>query len=124
MFRLNPSDIKRQLKRLGIKNVEVDTPAVEEIIVRLEDGREIVAYTPQVMIVRVPGGAAMIQVVAETLEEREAQAGGQPEISEEDVKLVAEQAGVSMEEARQALEEASGDIAAAILLIEERKQAS
>lgn len=124
MFRLNPSDIKRQLRRLGIKNVEVDTPAVEEIVVRLEDGREIVAYTPQVMIVKIPGGAAMIQVVAEALEEREAQSSRQPVISDDDVKLVAEQTGVSLEEARRALEEAGGDIAAAILLIEERRQAS
>jgi len=41
-----------------------------------------------------------------------------PEVSEEDVRLVAEQAGVSLEEARRALEEAGGDIAEAILRLQ------
>jgi nascent polypeptide-associated complex subunit alpha len=38
-------------------------------------------------------------------------------ISEEDILLVAQQAGVSLEEARKALEEAEGDLAKAILML-------
>jgi nascent polypeptide-associated complex subunit alpha len=124
VFSLNPSDIKRQLRRLGLKNVDVETVEAEEVIIRSEGGKELVAYSPQVVIIKMPGGTAMIQIVAQSIEERERSIEEAPSISEEDVRLVAEQTGVSLEEARKALEEAGGDIAAAILLIEERKQAS
>jgi nascent polypeptide-associated complex subunit alpha len=40
------------------------------------------------------------------------------EIPEEDVRLVADQTGKSMEEAKKALEETGGDLAKAILLIQ------
>jgi nascent polypeptide-associated complex subunit alpha len=39
-------------------------------------------------------------------------------LSEEDVKLVADQTGKSVEEARKALEECEGDLAKAILLLQ------
>ncbi len=123
MFRLNPAELKRQFKKLGLKNVEIEAPETEEVIIKLADGKTIVAPNPQVMIVRVPGGSAMIQVVAEQLEVIEEEAS-ETQLIEEDVKFVAEQAGVSIEEARRALEEAGGDIAAALMLLAERKQAS
>ncbi|HIQ23466.1 MAG TPA: NagC family transcriptional regulator [Pyrodictium delaneyi] len=125
MFRFSPGDLKKQLKRLGLKNVDVETLEVEEIIVRQRDGKELVLVAPQAIVVKMPGGAIMMQVMAQRAEETEAQ---RPEdtasFSEEDVRLVAEQTGVSLEEARRALEEAEGDIAAAIMLIEERRQAA
>ncbi|RUM46625.1 MAG: NagC family transcriptional regulator [Hyperthermus sp.] len=125
MFRLNPAEVRRQFKRLGLKNVKVDVINAEEIAVRLEDGREIVLHTPQALLIRMQGNAVMLQAVSSTIEEREygGEATGQ-DISEDDVRLVAEQAGVSLEEARNALKEAGGDIAAAIMLIEERRKAS
>jgi len=126
LFRLNPNELKRQLKKLGLKNVEVKMLDAEEIVIRLSDGRELVAAAPQVMLMQVPGGAAMLQVVAESLEERQSSpmAGEETQLSEEDVKFVAEQAGVSLDEAREALREVGGDIAAALMLLEERKRAS
>jgi len=118
------------LKKLGIKNVEIKNIDAEEVVIRTLDGREIVAPNPQVVIMEVPGTSAMIQVVATELIERTPQ----PEainnvpadtgVNDEDARLVAEQTGVSLEEAREALKEANGDLAAAIMLIEERKQAS
>ena len=61
----------------------------------------------------------MIYVIGEPVRvEAKSEAGETPEISEEDVALVAEQAGVSLEEARRALEETGGDIAAAILRLQ------
>jgi len=39
-------------------------------------------------------------------------------VAEEDVKLVADQTGKSMEEAKKALEESGGDLAKAILLLQ------
>lgn len=125
MFRFSPSDLKKQLKRLGLKNVDVEAIEAEEIIVRQRDGKELVLVAPQAVVVKMPGGAIMMQVMAQRVEEREAQKPGEaPSFSEEDVRLVAEQTGVSLEEARRALEEAEGDIAAAIMLIEERRRAA
>ncbi len=125
MFRLNPAEIKRQLKRLGIKNVDVDVFTAEEVTIQLEDGRTLVAATPQVMVVKLPTGQAMIQVVTQSLEERTGEAEeSAASFSEDDINLIVEQTGVTPEEARKALEEAGGDLAAAIMLIEERKRAS
>ncbi|MCW4036252.1 MAG: nascent polypeptide-associated complex protein, partial [Candidatus Bathyarchaeota archaeon] len=60
-------------------------------------------------------GQRMYQIaggsVTETAVEKEL------EIPEEDVLLVAQQAGVSMERARVALEDAEGDLARAILML-------
>ncbi|ABM80338.1 nascent polypeptide-associated complex protein [Hyperthermus butylicus] len=123
MFRLNPADIRRQFKRLGIK-ADVDVVEAEEVIVRKTDGKTLVLANPQVLLVKMQGGMVMLQAVSNSVEEVEAIGEKAPEISEEDVRLVAEQAGVSLEEARRALEEVGGDIAAAILLLEERKKAS
>ena len=44
------------------------------------------------------------------------------EITEEDVELVAEQCNVSKEEARKALEECNGDIAEAIVKLQEKNE--
>ncbi|MFZ1039157.1 MAG: hypothetical protein WAN53_04665, partial [Candidatus Bathyarchaeia archaeon] len=41
-------------------------------------------------------------------------------ISEEDARLVADQTGKSLEEAKKALEESGGDLAKAILLLQSR----
>ena len=123
MFRLNPADLRRQFKRLGIK-ADVDVVEAEEVLIRKPDGKTLVLTNPQVLLVKMQGGMVMLQAVSNTIEEVEETTGKAPEISEEDVRLVAEQAGVSIEEARKALEEAGGDIAAAILLLEERKKAS
>ncbi|KSW11360.1 hypothetical protein CF15_00370 [Pyrodictium occultum] len=124
MLRFNPNELKKQLKRLGLKNVDIETLEAEEIVIRKREGRELVLITPQALVVKMPGGALMLQAFAQQVEEREAglETVG-AEVSEEDVRLVAEQTGVSLEEARKALEEAEGDIAAAIMLIEERKRA-
>ncbi len=121
MFRLSPTDIKRAFKRLGIK-VDVSEVKAEELIIRTMDGKELVMASPQtVLLIKMPGETVMVQAVG-SIEERSSEE--KVEISEEDVRLVAEQAGVSIEEARQALLEAGGDIAAAIMLLEERRKAS
>ena len=67
----------------------------------------------------------MIQVVATELQRRESSSSeSMQEVSQEDVEFVAQQAGVSIEEAKQALIEAGGDLAAALMLLEERKKAT
>ncbi len=124
MFRISASELKRQFKRMGLK-ADVKELDAEKIVITTTDGKEYEMVSPQaVLLVKLPGGVSMIQAIG-GIEEREAAREEKPqvEITEEDVRLVAEQAGVSLEEARQALIETSGDIAEAILRLEERKHA-
>lgn len=120
MLGLNPRDLRKAMKRLGIKVEEVQAVRV---VIELEGGSRLVVEDPQVMVMRARGQPPMIYVVGEPVEEKPVESGegggeGGVEISEEDVALVAEQAGVSLEEARRALEEAGGDIAEAILRLQ------
>ncbi len=123
MFRFDPKELRKQLRRLGLRDVKIEPVSAEEVIIRTEEGKELAIPSPQVLLMRMKGGAVMLQVMGQSIEEREVAREEAPQISEEDIKFVAEQTGVSIDEARQALEEAGGDIAAAIMLIEERKRA-
>ena len=115
----SPRDLARALRRMGVRMEELDA---ERVVVELRDGRVLEVNPPAaVMVLRVKGQPPMLYVIGEPREveakpaEEEAGEAGGVEVSEEDVMLVAEQAGVSPEEARRALIEAGGDIAAAIL---------
>jgi len=115
MLGFNPRDLRRILKRMGLTVEELE---VEEARLVLRDGRELLVREPgSVALIKGKGQPSMIYIVGGELEEarREEETPKAPEFSEEDVALVAEQAGVSLEEARRALEESGGDIAAAIL---------
>jgi nascent polypeptide-associated complex subunit alpha len=95
------------MKMMGIQQEEVDAT---EVIIRTPE-KEIVIVNPSV--VKIKGmGPDNFQVSGE-IHEREIST--EPEISEEDIKTVAEQAKVSTEKAKEALEESKGDIAEAIL---------
>jgi nascent polypeptide-associated complex subunit alpha len=99
------------MKQMGLKMDELSD--IERVILQ-GSKREIVIEGPAVTSINVQG-QKMYQVaggtVTETSMERE------PEIPEEDVLLVAQQAGVSMERAKAALEDAGGDLARAILML-------
>lgn len=110
MMGLSPRDVRRALKRMGIEAEELK---VTRVTLETEDGRRLVVESPEVLVVRARGQPTMLYVVGEP---REVKAEERlAEVSEDDVKLVAEQAGVDMETARRALIEAKGDIAEAIL---------
>ncbi|MGC9071223.1 MAG: nascent polypeptide-associated complex protein [Acidilobus sp.] len=107
---INPRELRRALKRIGIDAEELN---ITKVSLETADGRVLVVDSPQVMVVRAKGQPTMIYVVGEP---KEVKAETRPiEVSEEDVRLVAEQAGVDAETARRALIEAKGDIAEAIL---------
>lgn len=109
---VNPRELRRALKRMGI---EAEDVGASRVVVELRDGRRLVVDEPQVILVRARGQPTMIYVVGEPREEAPQAAQPQVQVSEEDVRLVAEQAGVDLETARRALIEANGDIAEAIL---------
>jgi len=118
MRRLSPREFRRLAERMGLQIGELEN--VEEVIIRLSD-RELVFESPRVTIMKVQN-EMLYQVIGTPVERpREREEKTELEITEEDIQLVALQAGVSEEEARKALEEAEGDLAKAILLLTSRK---
>jgi nascent polypeptide-associated complex subunit alpha len=104
---MNPKQMKKMMKRMGIQMSEVDA---ERVVIKCVD-REIVIDNPQVIRSAVQG-QDMFQVSGDVREEAGEVA---LDFSAEDVKLVAEQAGVSEAKAKAALGECGGDLAEAIL---------
>jgi nascent polypeptide-associated complex subunit alpha len=104
---MNPRQMRMAMKKLGIQQEEI---AAKEVIIRLED-KEIVISNPSVTKVNMMGQDTY-QVVGE---ESERSLSSEPEISEEDITTVAEQAGVSKEKAEQAIKDSKGDLAGAIM---------
>ncbi|WP_297513199.1 nascent polypeptide-associated complex protein [Thermococcus sp.] len=106
MMGMNPRQMKKLMRQLGIKMEELE--GVNEVVLKLE-GKEIVLKNP-VVTVMVVQGEKTYQIVPGSEEVREV-----IEIPEEDIELVMEQAGVDRETALKALKETKGDIAEAIL---------
>ena len=104
---MNPRKMQQMMKRMGIAQQEIDA---KEVIIRCED-KEIVITNPQVSKVNMMGQQTY-QVVGE---EQERELDTTPEINEEDIKTVAEQAKVDEEKAKEAIQKAKGDIAQAIM---------
>ena len=112
MFRrVDRRQMERMMKQMGIKARELE--GVQEVLIKFAD-REIVLQDPQVTLTEMAGQRSY-QVVGREFERK-------PEFepSEEDVKLVMEQAGVDREAAVRGLLEANGDIAEAILKLKVR----
>lgn len=102
------------MKRLGIKVEELR--GVKEVIIVLSD-KKIVIEGAEVTVMDMQGQKTY-QVVGEARElpiDGDTGAKVGPKIPIEDIKMVAEKAGVSEAEARKALEDTGGDIAEAII---------
>ncbi len=119
LYPINPREIKKMMKRLGI-DVE-DLNDVLSVTIELKD-KELVIKNPQVTVMKFQG-QKIYQVIGSTEEilTKEAVIENKPKYTEEDVRFVMEQAGVSREDALKALEMSGGDIAQAILLLSEGK---
>ncbi|OYT26129.1 MAG: nascent polypeptide-associated complex protein [Candidatus Altiarchaeales archaeon ex4484_96] len=105
---MNPRQMKQMMKRMGIKADDIDA----ELVIIHGANEEIIVEGPSVMRM-VVSGQEMYQVAGGKVRVEKTEA--KVEIEEEDVQLVAEQTGVSQDDARKALMEAEGDIAAAIM---------
>jgi len=101
------------MQRMGMNMETVED--VKEVVIKTPS-KEIIIEEPEVAILQVQG-QRIYQVaggkVTEKAPERKA-----PTVPEEDVRLVADQTGKSVDEARKALEESGGDLAKAILLLQ------
>jgi len=99
--------MQQMMKRMGIKQVEI--PATE-VIIKTEE-KEIVITEPSVSKVNMMGKETF--QISGQINEREKIT--ESEISEDDIKTVMEQANVDEEKAKEALEKAGGDLAKAIM---------
>ncbi|ADQ67421.1 nascent polypeptide-associated complex protein [Halogeometricum borinquense DSM 11551] len=125
---MNPRKMKQMMKQMGIDVTELDA---EEVVIKTAD-EELVFTDAQVTRMDAQGQETY-QIVGQP-ESRElgsgddasavesadesSDVGGDEEIPESDVELVAQRAGVGKSDAREALEAENGDLAAAISRLE------
>jgi len=109
--RVSPREAKRMMQRMGLNMEGIQD--VEEVIIRTST-KEIIVENPEVAVLDMHG-QKIFQVTGQVSEKKIEK---EMEIPEEDVRLVADQTGKSMEEAKKALEETGGDLAKAILLLQ------
>jgi nascent polypeptide-associated complex subunit alpha len=102
-------DMMRALQRMGMQVKEIE--GAKEVVIITND-KKIVIDEPNVSAVTVQG-QQIYQIMGGT--QREEPLTKTDTVSEEDVRLVSEQAGVSLEEAKKALESTGGDLARAIV---------
>lgn len=98
--------MKQAMKKMGIKQEEIDAVRVDIICV----DKKIVISNPSVVKVNMMG-SDNFQISGDVSEEK------LESISSDDVETVVEQAKCSVDEAKKALEENDGDIAAAIIAL-------
>jgi len=100
------------MQRMGLNMTPL--PDVQEVVFRTTT-KEIIVKNPEVAVLDVRG-QKIFQVTGGGIEEKTLER--KLTIPEEDVRLVADQTGKTVEEARKALEETEGDLAKAILLLQ------
>lgn len=104
--RMNPRQMERMMRKMGLNMEEME--GVKEVVIYTET-REVHITDPSVTIMNVQGQKNF--QIQGTVTEKILKT----EIPREDVELVMEQAGVSEEEAKKALEDADGEPAEAII---------
>lgn len=108
---VNPRKMQQMMKKMGMQQTEIDA---NEVIIKTDD-KEIIISNPQVSKINMMGQETF-QITGNIAERS---ISSEPEISEDDIKTVTEQAGISEEKAKEALEKSKGDIAKAILDLKE-----
>ncbi len=103
---INPKQIKAMMKRQGVNIEPIEN--VEEVIIKTSE-KTLIIRDAEVTCMEVQGQKTY--TVAGTVEEVTSESG----IPQEDIMLVAQQTGVSEEEAKKALEDCNGEPAEAII---------
>ena len=106
---MNPRDMQRAMKRLGIKQEEIDA---REVIIRTSD-KEIIIQNPKVSKVNMMGQETF-QIIGQP---EEHPISSEPEINEDDIKTVMQQTGTTEEKAKEAIEKNNHDLAKAIMAL-------
>src|SRR2546428_12109486 len=120
--RESPRQMRQAMERMGIEQEEPE--GVEEVVIRTAN-KEYVIRDPNVTAMTAQGQKIWTVVgepiVRDRADAKKPEAGQGPAIPEEDVQLVAEKAGVSEAEARQALEECGGGAPGAVIPLLKRR---
>ena len=101
------------MQRMGMQVKQIDD--VTRVVIESATKR-IVIEDPEVAVVTVQG-----QTVYQVGGGRSREEGPSGTASADDAKLVASQAGTSVEEAAKALQQSGGDLAQAIILLKQKK---
>jgi nascent polypeptide-associated complex subunit alpha len=104
----DPRQMEKVMKQMGIKTEEIEA---SEVIIK-GASKSIVIRSPSVIKTDMKG-QVMFQITGNISE---------MSYSEEDIKMVSEQASISREKAIEALEKSKGDIAEAIMIIKSEEQ--
>ncbi|MDZ5812498.1 nascent polypeptide-associated complex protein [Halorubrum sp. AD140] len=130
---MNPRKMKQMMKQMGIDVQELDA---ERVVIETADGDLVfddaqvtkmdaqgqetyqIVGSPEEVADAGAGGLSAVEGGDESVDATERDAGVTDAIPDEDVALVAERAGVPESTAREALEDADGDLAAAIAALE------
>ncbi|HYZ65315.1 MAG TPA: nascent polypeptide-associated complex protein [Nitrososphaeraceae archaeon] len=103
-------EMRRMLDKMGLEMKDLGN--IEEVIIKTEN-KELYLIKPQVVEMK-GKDSTIFQVVATDIEEKQREV---PSLREEDIILVMQQANVLRERAVQALIDAKGDMAQAILTL-------
>ncbi|ADC68962.1 alpha-NAC related protein [Methanocaldococcus sp. FS406-22] len=120
--KVNPRMLKKMQKMMKDFGMETEDLNPKKVIFVFED-EEWVFEEPKVQVMDILGVKTYsITGKPKKIKKEKEEEEVKVEITEEDVELVANQCNVSKEMARKALEECNGDIAEAILKLEEEKE--
>jgi nascent polypeptide-associated complex subunit alpha len=111
--RMNPREANRMMAKMGMQVQQVED--VTRVVIE-SASKKIIIDEPEVAIVSVQGQKVYQVGGGRSREELPA-----APTSQDDAKLVAAQAGVSVEEATSALRQSNGDLAQAIILLKQKK---
>ena len=108
---MNSRQAKQMMRKMGMTQEDIEAT---EVIIKTPE-KELIINNPQVAKVNMMGQETF-QIVGEV---QEKDLPTEPEISEDDIKTVMEQANVTKEEAEKVIKENNGDLAAAIMSLKQ-----
>ena len=112
---MNPKAIEQAMKKMGVNSVEIDATSV---VIRCP-GKDIIIGNPSVSRVNMMGQTTF-QIVGDYKEVKRAEEEV-VEVTDEDSKTVMDQTGVDEDTAFSYIEKSGGDLAEAIMMINESK---
>ena len=133
---INPNELRKMLKRMGIGNLNVEEINAAKVVIYLRNGSTLEIPNPSVAAIKMQGMMIyQIQASEKDVKTTQTQAAAAPApsiimqrpqeetpVSEDDVRLIMDQTGVTRDEAIKALRESNGDLAEAILKLQSKKQ--
>jgi len=132
---INPNELRKMLKRMGIGNLNVEEINAAKVVIYLRNGSTLEIPNPSVAAIKMQGMMIyQVQASEKDIKTTQTQAAAAPApsiimqkpqeetpVSEDDVRLIMDQTGVTRDEAIKALRESNGDLAEAILKLQSKK---